>query len=65
MKGANVYVTAQELKALHEVTGYLSALLEAAPDDVTELVAAKAGLHSVIGKAERSRCQSGRRKSNH
>jgi hypothetical protein len=55
VKGSNVYVTAQELEALHEVTAYLSAILEATSGDATDLVAAKAGLHSVIQKAEKSR----------
>lgn len=55
MKGSSVYVTAQELEALHDITGYLSAIVEATSGDATHLIAAKAGLHSVIEKAEKSR----------
>ena len=61
MKGSSVYITAQELEALNDVTGYLSAILEAASDDATHLIAAKAGLHSVIEKAEKSRRATTRR----
>ncbi|MDY1103287.1 hypothetical protein [Pseudomonas aeruginosa] len=61
MKGSSVYVTAKELEALHDVTGYLSTILEAASGDCTELIEAKAGLHSVIEKAEKSRRLASRR----
>lgn len=61
MKGSSVYVTAQELEALHDVTGYLSAILEATSGDATHLIAAKAGLHSVIEKAQKSKRAAARR----
>lgn len=61
MKGSSVYITAEELAALHDVTGYLSALLEGVSGDATHLIAAKSGLHSVIDKAERSKRMSTRR----
>ncbi|MBX8493129.1 hypothetical protein K5D42_24990 [Pseudomonas cichorii] len=60
MKGSSVYITAQELEALNDVTGYLSAILEGA-DDATHLIAAKAGLHSVIEKAQKSMRSAARR----
>lgn len=60
MKGSSVYVTAQELEALHDITGYLSAIVEATSGDATHLIAAKAGLHSVIEKAEKSRRRAAR-----
>ena len=55
MKGSSVYVTAQELEALHDATSYLSAILEASSGDAAHLMPAKAGLHTVIGKAEKSK----------
>lgn len=55
MKGSSVYINGQELEALHDVTGYLSAILENASGDASHLIEAKAGLHSVIEKAEKSR----------
>lgn len=54
-KGANVYLSAQELDALHEAGSFLSGLLEASPGDVPELIAAKAGLHSIIDKVAKAR----------
>jgi len=53
MKGSSVYITPHELEALNDVTGYLSAIIEAS-DDATHLIAAKTGLHSVIEKAQMS-----------
>lgn len=60
MTGSSIYISAQELEALNDVTGYLSALLEAS-DNAAHLIAAKAGLHSVIEKAEKSRRSTARR----
>ena len=60
MKGSSVYITAQELEALHDVTSYLSAIIEAA-DNAAHLIAAKTGLHSVIDKAEKSKRAAARR----
>ncbi|RMN21132.1 hypothetical protein ALQ64_02829 [Pseudomonas cannabina] len=60
MKGSSVYITAHELEALNDVTGYLSAILEAS-DGATHLIAAKAGLHSVIEKAQKSMRSAARR----
>ncbi|KPB36954.1 hypothetical protein PsaNZ64_00375 [Pseudomonas syringae pv. actinidiae] len=53
MKGSSVYVSAQELEALHDAASYLSAILEASSGDAANLIAAKAGLHSIIDKAQR------------
>lgn len=61
MKGSSVYVTAKELEALHDVTGYLTALLEGTTGDASHLIAAKDGLHSVIEKAEKSKRAAARR----
>ena len=61
MKGSSAYVTAQELEALRDVTGYLSAILEGTSGDATHLIAAKSALHSVIEKAEKSRRATTRR----
>lgn len=61
MKGSSAYVIAQELEALRDVTGYLSAILEGTSGDATHLIAAKAALHSVIEKAEKSRRATARR----
>lgn len=54
MKGSSVYVSAQELEALHDAASYLSAILEASSGDAANLIAAKAGLHSIIEKAQKS-----------
>ncbi|WP_426158117.1 hypothetical protein [Pseudomonas sp. TSRC2-2] len=61
MKGSSAYVTAQELEGLRDVTGYLSAMLEGTSGDASHLIAAKAALHSVIEKAEKSRRSTSRR----
>ncbi|MEC4242337.1 MULTISPECIES: hypothetical protein [Pseudomonas] len=54
MKGSSVYVSTQELEALHDAASYLSAILEASSGDAENLIAAKAGLHSIIEKAQKS-----------
>lgn len=61
MKGSSVYVSALELEALHDVTGYLTATIEATSGDAAHLIAAKAGLHSVIEKAQKSKRAAARR----
>lgn len=63
MKGATVYVAAQELEGLHEAASYLSAILEAASNNVTNLIDAKSCLHSLIEKAEKSRRSASRAKT--
>ncbi|KAA0943586.1 hypothetical protein FQ182_24295 [Pseudomonas sp. ANT_H4] len=52
MKGS--CVSAQELEALHDAASYLSAILEASSGDAANLIAAKAGLRSIIEKAQKS-----------
>jgi len=54
MKGSSIYVSAPELEALHDAASYLSAILEAASGDTANLIAAKAGLHSIIEKMQAS-----------
>jgi hypothetical protein len=54
MKGSSVYVSAQELEALHNAASYLGAIFEASSGDDKNLIAAKAGLHSIIEKAQKS-----------
>lgn len=54
MKGSSVYVSAQELEALHDAASYLSAILEASSGDAEIIIAAKAGLHSIIEKVQKS-----------
>ena len=61
MKGSSVYITAQELEALHDATSYLSAILEAASGDATHLIATKTGLHSLIEKAQKASRSAARR----
>jgi DNA-binding phage protein len=63
MKGSSVYVTAKELESLHDISSYLSAILEASSGDVAHLIAAKSGLHSVIEKAGKSKRAAVRRKA--
>ena len=61
MKGSSVYVSSQELEALHDAAGFLSAILEASSGDASNLIAAKAGLHSIIDKAGKAAQASARR----
>lgn len=48
--GATIYVTAAELRALHDAGGYLSSLIEQTFEPPVDLQSAHEGLHSLIAK---------------
>ena len=50
-QGASVYLTAAELRALHDAGGYLSDLISQTSNPPDDLLSAHEGLHSLIGKA--------------
>lgn len=56
-KGASVYLSAQELDALHTANDHLMGLLDSASDEaaIADLIGAKTGLHRIIEKARKSR----------
>jgi len=54
MSSGTIYVSAEELDALHEADGILYALFEATDGEATSLKLARDGLRSVIKKTQKA-----------
>lgn len=61
MKGSNIYLSADEVEALHDAASFLGALIESSSGDVPVLLKAKEGLHLIIDKADKARLATARR----
>jgi hypothetical protein len=62
MSGGTIYVSAEELDALHEADSILYALFEAADGEATGLKFARDGLRSVIEKTQKAAHAAGTRR---
>ncbi|MFJ7794684.1 hypothetical protein [Pseudomonas sp. NPDC096950] len=61
MKGSSIYLSANEVEALHAAASYLGQLIESSSGEVPDLFSAKEGLHTIIDKADKARQATGRR----